>query len=655
MKFLPGGEMTKRWIVASAISLMLVSAPAYAQRADENAARAAGDAFGTNIGNEKVGIYTNTDVRGFNPTTAGNLRLEGLYFDLRLPPPPRTYSGSQVRVGLTAQAYPFPAPTGIIDFTLKPVGDRPFASTYAQIGPNRAYSLEYDSTILVTPGKFGVSVALNVTHNEDQPKDTSSNFGFSVSPRWRPTESIEIRPFVGFINKYRDKANPLIFVTGPRLPKLVKSVNYTPSWTTTPNNGDVIGVLGQARLSPHWRLHAGVMRFDLRDAGPITESYLNVGPDGLAPIHRFANQLPFYSHSYSGEGRLTGVFTGQDIEQVVQLSVRARDGTRNYGGAAQVSFANEQIDQFHDHPEPPWVYGPEFREDIRQWTGSASYLVARRGWGNIGLGVQKIDYRRTITPTGGRPSATLDKPLLFNGSVSLTPIKRLALYGAFTNGLEEAPAAPEIAANAQEAPPAIRTKQVEFGGRYIITPRLRLVVGYFDIQKPYFNLDAVRIWRQLGVERHRGLEASLSGEVFPGLNVVGGLIHMNPVVTGEAVRLGLIGPVPVGQPRNTVRLNFDYRATPTSPLSVDGAFSFLGGRFATSRTFAELGGRQLGANGIASVDAGVRYRLPIAGHHSTLRAQVLNVFDKQHWLIPTTGGLSALAPRRYVLSLATDF
>jgi iron complex outermembrane recepter protein len=51
------------------------------QRAAENAVRQANDAFGTSIGREAIGLYDSDSVRGFSPTAAGNVRIDGLYFD----------------------------------------------------------------------------------------------------------------------------------------------------------------------------------------------------------------------------------------------------------------------------------------------------------------------------------------------------------------------------------------------------------------------------------------------------------------------------------------------------------------------------------------------------------------------------------------------
>lgn len=46
-------------------------------RAAENAVRQAGDAFGTTIGQEEIGLYSSDDVRGFSPQAAGNVRMPG--------------------------------------------------------------------------------------------------------------------------------------------------------------------------------------------------------------------------------------------------------------------------------------------------------------------------------------------------------------------------------------------------------------------------------------------------------------------------------------------------------------------------------------------------------------------------------------------------
>lgn len=100
------------------VLLAAMPQPAPAQRAGENAATQASDAFGRSAGNDKSGIYNADDVRGFNPVDAGNVRIEGLYFDQIDRISTRLVDGNTIRVGIVSQRYAFPAPTRLVDYAL---------------------------------------------------------------------------------------------------------------------------------------------------------------------------------------------------------------------------------------------------------------------------------------------------------------------------------------------------------------------------------------------------------------------------------------------------------------------------------------------------------------------------------------------------------
>src|SRR5436190_1605517 len=96
-----------RRIFGAILGLASIESAAHAD--DRNAIQAASDAFGVSVGIEKIGVYTNDQVRGFSPTIAGNLRIDGLYFDQVGELNKRLTDRSTIRVGIAAQAYPFPA------------------------------------------------------------------------------------------------------------------------------------------------------------------------------------------------------------------------------------------------------------------------------------------------------------------------------------------------------------------------------------------------------------------------------------------------------------------------------------------------------------------------------------------------------------------
>ncbi|MGO4781606.1 hypothetical protein AB4084_39580, partial [Lysobacter sp. 2RAB21] len=77
--------------------LAAFAAAADAQRAGDNAVTAAEDAFGATLGNETIGLYSSKQVRGFSPVDAGNVRMDGIYFDRQGTVPPALVEGSTIR------------------------------------------------------------------------------------------------------------------------------------------------------------------------------------------------------------------------------------------------------------------------------------------------------------------------------------------------------------------------------------------------------------------------------------------------------------------------------------------------------------------------------------------------------------------------------
>src|SRR5215472_10105123 len=123
-------------IVAAALAVMFYAATGRAQHAADNPVASAEDAFGLTLGLETVGMYSPGQVRGFSPQAAGNVRIDGLYFDQQGGLSNRVIEGSTIRVGVTEIAYAFPAPTGIVDYELRHPGDGTARATIiANAGP----------------------------------------------------------------------------------------------------------------------------------------------------------------------------------------------------------------------------------------------------------------------------------------------------------------------------------------------------------------------------------------------------------------------------------------------------------------------------------------------------------------------------------------
>src|ERR1044072_8420527 len=114
-------------IMAAALGLVPTTALAQS-RSDENAVTQAEDAFGFSVGRESLGIYNSGNARGFSPAAAGNLRIEGLYFDQVFGLSGTLVDSTSIKVGLSAQGYPFAAPSAIVDVSLRKPAEKGGAS-----------------------------------------------------------------------------------------------------------------------------------------------------------------------------------------------------------------------------------------------------------------------------------------------------------------------------------------------------------------------------------------------------------------------------------------------------------------------------------------------------------------------------------------------
>src|SRR3954463_16281949 len=95
----------------AAAAVLIAPSQTFAQsRSGENAVTQAEDAFGFSVGRESLGIYNTGNARGFSPTAAGNVRIDGLYYDPAYGLQSTLVDSTAIRVGLSAQGYPFAAP-----------------------------------------------------------------------------------------------------------------------------------------------------------------------------------------------------------------------------------------------------------------------------------------------------------------------------------------------------------------------------------------------------------------------------------------------------------------------------------------------------------------------------------------------------------------
>lgn len=588
-------------------------------RAEENAMRQAEDAFGTSVGRETIGLYNSSSVRGFSPIAAGNARIEGLYFDQVWGLSSRIRRSTNIRVGISAQGYPFPAPTGIVDYSFRKPGD---AARLALVTGGDGYGAAYAELDGEAPLSHGLSLGYGgALGTNEYPNGTDSRYrNAALSLRWRPVAALELVPFWHRSETYDDEKAPSYLPRGSALPPRIERRRFNgPEWAdyrTTAMNGGLLATLGAGQ---GWMVRGGIFRSTYADHRAFTHLLTDVTPDRTGN-RRLIVDPPAENSSTSGELRATRTMAEGPRLHNVHLSVRARDRQRRYDGSQSFDLGRTPIDARYDAPQPHFAFGEQTRDRTRQWTGGVAYDGRWRNVGEIGFSLQKTDYRKRLQKPG-LPLATAEgKPWLYNATAAAHLGRDLVAFGSFTRGLEESGVAPSNALNRNELLPAIRTTQGDLGLRYALWPDMKLVATVFDLRKPYFNFDAGNRYAQLGDVQNRGLEVSLAGRLGPRLNMVAGAVLSRPRATGEGVRLGRVGERPVGMSRRSAELNLDWRTPWLDGLSLDMTASHTGAITATVDNRVALPARTL-------VSLAGRYRFTLLERPASLRVAVSNLFD----------------------------
>ena len=635
------------------LALSLHGYSANAQRASENVVTSAEDAFGSSVGDDSVGLYSQNEARGFSPKDAGNMRIEGLYYDQQ------TFGfgfgsylsqSTTIRVGLSAQSYPFPAPTGIADIRLRLPGDETIISVSGVYGPYRSIGGQADFDSPIIEGKLGTVISIGAKQTEQDWRSSFYAHDFSALMHFTPRDDTEIIGFYQRSKGYDSESKPLVLVGGEFLPpKINRNVFYGQPWAERRSRIQKnFGMIARTIVQGNWRLQAGLFRSSNNLTSDSALFFRDTQPDGTTEVLARA-ALPPLLRSYSGEARASGAYAEGPRRHTFHFSAKGRLVRRTFGGTDTISLGTATIGVPTIFPEPMFSPGPQSRDTVRQGTVGASFVTNWPGVGEISAGLQKSYYRRTVVHPTLPTAISENNPWLYNGSIAAHVTNSISLYASYTRGLEESGIAPENASNPGEALPASITEQIDAGLRYRITPDITLVAGVFEVSKPYFDRDATNLFARVGSLTHRGVEVSLSGEPLEGLKMIAGAMLLRARVSGTTVDQGLIGEVPPGRTPVVGRLNIDYGPAAWRGFSLNAQVNHEDSHYANRLNTVRI-------ESATTVDLGARYNFSLYDTSAALRFDVQNVTNAFIWTVGGASGIySTLPARRYTVRLAADF
>ena len=638
-------------LISCGILAAFGSSSAAAQSTTDNATTDSDDAFGRQIGTERTGLYSSSYVRGFDPVEAGNARLEDLYFDKIDRLPGRVVDGTTMRVSYASQRFPFPAPTGLVDQALRKPDDEAIATLNLEYGPRFRGLIQVEFELPLMASELGLSGGFSQRWRYDTQGTISTSTTYGLLARYAPAARVEFIGFGGITQERGEVAGPILFpAEGADLPpRLERGQELGQPWAKKKIDRPSGGVVAKFPIGSA-RLETGLFLNERTRIDNFSDINSGVTPDGQVASRTIVADAGTLDRALSGEIRLVRDWSAGTASHRLILSARGRNRDRRFGGAQRIELGPSTLLERDYREQPAFTVGPKNTDEVRQRLFGAAYSLLFGDRFGFDLGLTWSDYQKRVGfADASRPAiSSSDGRVLWNVAASYDLWRNVTVFGGITRGLEDAPIAPDRAANRAEAPPAIRTRQEEAGLRITLNDSLTLLGGVFRITKPYYNLDPALNYRELGSLNTPGFEFSLTGSLAPGLTIVAGSVFLKPQIEGEAVDAGLIGERPVGQETRRSTLNVDWRSGKgDGPISLDLAV------VSKSSVFADAT-NSLSVPSQLSFDIGARYRLDLADIPVVVRPRIQNLFNEYSWNVSSSGGLTYSDPRSISLQLLAD-
>ncbi len=642
------------FLVSTIIVTLLLSDRADAQ-ANANAVTGASDAFGFRNGDESVGIYDETSVRGFSLEAAGNYRVNGSYFVKNSGVSAFFLESNTVQIGYNTFGVVLPGPSGIVNYRLRdPARGEPSSITagFDVFGqPYAELLLKHRTADNRASFSIGVGRVVNV-------RDVQGGRGgdsLLVAGAGRLTLGSLIARVFGGEYQYERAGQFRVVPAAEGLPPQIGRGRYLgQDWAREKGQRRIAGVLLDAQIAPRAGVGATLIFSQEDPSRGFTQ--LIQSPDASRISGSLMIALPQQrSTAWSGELRAHWQLGSGQFAHRFDLTIRGREQRGRIGGATIVPLG---ASDFGERPEPapmPMLDDGDarLRDAVSQYGFGLGYRASWQDRLRVNLGLLRTDYTKRFLGADGTMHESGARPWLYNAGLAWDVQRALQLYGSYSRGLEEAGVAPSVASNRNEVLNAIIVTQRELGIRYAPGPSMSFVLAGFDTRKPYAGIDGTTgAYRFLGQVRHRGIEASLSARPVPGLSIVLGGVVLDPrLIAADTEGLGRR---PVGVPSLRAIANMDYALPGVPGLSLDIGFTHVGNRPARSRKTG-LGAEQLMVDAMTSINLGLRYNFKIARQGFVLRAQLLNAFNQYSWDINASETLAYSPPRRARLVLTALF
>ncbi|MET3131202.1 iron complex outermembrane receptor protein [Oxalobacteraceae bacterium GrIS 1.11] len=292
----------------------------------------------------------------------------------------------------------------------------------------------------------------------------------------------------------------------------------------------------------------------------------------------------------------------------------------------------------------------EVRSENERAVFAQDILSLASDW-TLHAGLRYVQVKRRQWLGANIPDARTDNGFLLpNLALVYHPRADVALYGAYSQGLEHGGIAPILTSNQNTALDPSKSKQIEIGVKVDVTRDLMLSATLFQIRKGLEYTDAGNTFVRNGQAQNRGLELAAQGKATPDLTLGVSAMALNTQQQGTG-QDSLDGKRVTDVPAFKSSVFADYAVPQVAGLKLNGTWLYAAKKAFDAANTVMVPGYHV-------LNLGTAYSTSIAGTATILRANVDNVFNKFYWrdVTPQLGGyLIPGASRTFKVSAQFDF
>ncbi|WP_317203003.1 TonB-dependent siderophore receptor [Janthinobacterium sp.] len=615
-----------------------------------------------------VGYAEQFSIRGFQLDNSSSYRKDGLAIPADTQIPLENKERVEVLKGLSGFQAGVAAPGGLVDYIVKRPTNTALRSVTVAASERGTLYGSIDLGGRFEDRRFGYRINAAAERMRSYIEGADGNRKFvSGAFDWQISPRALLQLDADYQDKSQVSAPGFQLLGGTTLPSGVSgdAMLNNQAWSRpVATQSSNIGLRFQYQFNPEWSATLSANRHSFK-RDDYTAFPSGCTPGGLYSGFCANGDYDVVNYKSLGEKKsplaaqalIQGKFAAAGLQHAFTAGASYFQRKDSFGDYGWVLAGTSNIYRPVMLAEPDAPSGPvsERRSEHERAVFAQDILTLSAQW-KLHAGLRYVQVRRSQVArsdetTGAFIVSSSDEGFaLPNLALVYNPRDNVAVYAAYSQGLEHGGIAPLGTANQDTALAPGKSKQVEIGVKAELSRELMVSATVFQIKKGLEYTDADNYFVRKGQVRNLGLELAAHGKVTPDLSLGVSAMALNTQQSGTGLS-DTDGKRLTDVPAFKSSVYADYAVPQLAGLKLNGTWLYSGKKAFDKENTVMVGGYHL-------LNLGAAYATRIGATATIFRANVDNALNRFYWrdVTPELGGyLLPGATRTFKVSAQFDF